>query len=101
MKFSTIEGAKTYACENIGKYEAVDAYVGGKPSYICSTSLPLEERLRNPIEKAVEDFLVDLGMKRDVCQQIAVDIGAEVTGDLIDKIEKHANVNIVCAYLDY
>ena len=101
MNFSTIEEAKTYACENIGKYEAVEAYVGGKPSYICSTSLPLEERLRDPIEKAVEDFLVDLGIERDKCRDIAADIGAKMSSELIDQIEKHADVNIVCAYLDY
>lgn len=101
MNFTTIEEAKTYACENIGKYEAVEAYVGEKPSYICSTAIPLEERLRDPIEKAVEDFLVDLGIERDKCRDIAADIGAEMSSELIDQIEKHADVNIVCAYLDY
>lgn len=98
-EFKSIMDAQEYATRGISKYNSEIAMVEGKPSFLCCTGIPLEERLRAPIENAVLDFLNELGV--DDSEDLAVDIGAEVCSTLIDVIEKRANVNIICPWLDY
>ncbi len=97
--FSSISETREYAATNIHKNSSEIATVMGMPSFLCSTGIPLERRLREPIEIAVEEFLNELGV--DDSEDLAVDIGAEVCSTLIDVIEKRADVNIICAWLDY
>ena len=97
--FSSISEAREYAATSIHKNSGEIATVMGMPSFLCSTGIPLERRLREPIEIAVEEFLNELGV--DDSEDLAVDIGAEVCSTLIDVIEKRADVNIICAWLDY
>lgn len=98
-EFKSIMEAQQYAARGISKYNSEIAMVEGKPSFLCCTGIPLEERLRNPIEAAVEKFLDELGVSDS--EDLAVDIGAEVCSTLIDVIEKRADVNIICPWLDY
>lgn len=98
-QFKSVSEAQKYAANSINKYSREIATVKGKPSFLCSTGIPLEDRLRDPIEAAVEKFLDELGVSDS--EDLAVDIGAEVCSTLIDVIEKRANVNIICSWLDY
>lgn len=101
VTFTSDEEAKTYACENLRKNDSLVAYVSGTPAFISSTCLPLERRLREPIETAVADFLEELGIAEEDREQISVDIGADISSSLIREIEKQANVKILCSYLSY
>lgn len=98
-EFKSIMEAQQYAARGISKYNSEIAMVEGKPSFLCCTGIPLEERLRAPIENAVLDFLNELGV--DDSEDLSMEIGAEVCSTLIDVIEKRANVNIICPWLDY
>ena len=96
--FNSIAEAEEYAAK-LSKYSSEVAMVEGKPSFLCSTGIPLEERLRDPIEIAVKEFLDELGIEdnEDICMYI----GAEISSILEDKIEKEADVNIICSWLNY
>ena len=96
--FNSIAEAEEYAVK-LCKYNSEVAMVEGKPSFLCSTGIPLEERLRDPIEIAVKEFLDELGV--DDSEDISTYIGAEMSNVLADMIKKEANVNIVCSWLDY
>lgn len=97
--FSSISEAREYAATNIHKNSGEIATVMGMPSFLCSTGIPLERRLREPIEIAVKDFLDELGINDS--EDISMEIGAEVCSRLVDMIQDRANVNIISAWLDY
>lgn len=96
--FNSIAEAEEYAAK-LSKYSSEVAMVEGKPSFLCSTGIPFEERLRDPIEIAVKEFLDELGI--DDSEDISTYIGAEMASVLADIIKKEANVNIVCSWLNY
>ena len=98
-KFNSISEAREYAATNIHKNSGEIAEVMGMPSFLCSTSIPLERRLREPIEIAVKDFLDELGVNDS--EDISMEIGAEIGDILIDMIHDRANVNVICAWLNY
>ena len=96
--FNSIAEAEEYAAK-LSKYSSEVAMVEGKPSFLCSTGIPFEERLRDPIEIAAKEFLDELGV--DDSEDISTYIGAEMSSVLADMIKKEANINIVCSWLNY
>ena len=63
-----------------------------------STSIPLEIRLREPIEKMVSSLLKDFS---ESDEEAVTDIGADISSMLVDKINKCSNIEILCAYNNY
>lgn len=98
-QFKSVAEAREYAATNIHKNSSEIAEVMGMPSFLCSTGIPLERRLREPIEIAVKDFLDELGINDS--EDISAYIGAEVCSRLVDMIQDQANVNVISAWLDY
>ena len=103
-KFSSETAALDYA-KNLKKNECeiIEVTEDGEssPAFLSSTSIPLENRLRNPIEEATREFLVELGFNKDNAEDLATEIGAELSSDLIKKIEERAHAKILCRYDDY
>lgn len=102
IKFKTTESAIEYAENNIGKYDCIIAEIEEKPAILSATSLPLEEMFRDPIEEIVRSLLTELeyGNEDDI-EDIALYIGAEISGKLMDMIEEEANVIIASAYQEF
>ena len=101
ISFRTDKAALEYAEDNIGKYDYEIVKVGDELTFLCSTSFPIEEHLRDPIEAAIRDFLNDLpindnGYKDDV---IAF-MGAELCGKAIEMLDLES-IKILCAYQSY
>lgn len=100
-KFSSRKAALDYA-ENLKKNECEIVEVTEDdesfPAFLSSTSIPLETRLRNPIEEATREFLIELGFNEDNAEDLATEIGAELSSDLVKKIEERAHVKILCRY---
>jgi len=101
ISFRTDKAALEYAEDNLGKYEYEIVKVDDKLTYLCATTLPIEEALRDPIEDAIREFLEKLpisdnGYKDDV---IAF-MGAELCGKTIDMLNEES-INILCAHQSY
>ena len=101
ISFRTDKAALEYAEDNLGKYEYEIVKVDDKLTYLCSTTLPIEEALRDPIEEAIREFLDNLpindnGYKDDV---IAF-MGAELCGKAMDMLDKES-IKILCAHQCY
>lgn len=103
-KFSSRKAALDYA-RNLKKNECeiVEVTEDGEsfPAFLSSTSIPLENRLRNPIEEATREFLIELGFNEGNAEELAMEIGAELSSDLVKKIEERAHAKILCRYDDY
>ena len=101
--FANDDEAIAYAEKSIGKYEAEIVLVDGKKTLLSATGLPLENRFREPIEKAVLDFLKEMGMDED--DNDALDImnyiGAQMEGELEELIEGNSKFRILSAYQEY
>ena len=101
ISFRTDEAALEYAEDNIGKYDYEIVKVNDELTFLCSTSLPIEEHIRNPIENVIREFLNSLpindnGYKDDV---IAF-MGAELCGKTIEMLDLES-IKILCAYQSY
>lgn len=98
-KFSTEKQAVKYAIAKLGKYGYENCEVDGKPAMVSATTFPIEDRLRRPIEMAVDNFLTEVfGIEDD---GITLTIGAEICEALMEKIEAYAEVKIISANLDF
>ena len=90
--------ALEYAAENIGKNESRVVTVDGHPTLLSSTSLPIERRFREPIEDAVREFFKEVGLLKDGDTDIedtVMFIGAEMSSQLIDFMEKESSVRVL------
>ena len=96
-KFNTEKEATTYAEETLYKRDSEVVEVAGKKTWLSATSIPLEERFREPIETAVQNFFDEMGLDDDAVAYI----GAQVSGILIEKIEENSPLKILCAYQNY
>ncbi len=104
LKFKTEEAAMEYAENNIGKYDCEVVTVDGHPALLSATSLPEEARFRSPIEEALISFFKEVGFNgnNDVdAETIAIDIGAEISSNLIDAIEKYTPVKILSPHVEF
>ena len=90
LNFENADKAKEFALENGHKY--------GRKTWISTTSLPLEERFRTPIEDAVRSFFEEMGYEDD---DALCFIGAEVSTALINKIREVTPLGIECAYANF
>lgn len=97
-KFNTEKEATTYAEETLHKRDSEVVEVAGKKTWLSATSIPLEERFREPIEIAVQNFFDEIGLTDD---DAVAYIGAQVSGILMEKIEKNSPLKILCAYQNY
>ena len=97
-KFHTEKEATTYAEEALHKHDSEVVEIAGKKTWLSATSIPLEERFREPIEIAVQDFFDEMGFDDD---DAVAYIGAQVSGVLMEKIEENSPLKILCAYQDY
>lgn len=102
QKFESLEAAKEYAELNLGKYQWEIVDINGKKTWLSATSIPLEERFRDPIEQVVENFLKEMGMENENDRlDIAMFIGAEMCNQLLDMIEKHSPYGIESAFQEF
>lgn len=97
-EFNTKDEALDYAKEHLGKYDREIVMVAGRKTWLSAASLPLEERLRNPIERAVSEFFSEMGYEDDDALYF---IGAELSGKLEEMIEKNTDLDILCAGLSF
>lgn len=103
-KFNSKKEALEYAAENIGKNESRVVTVDGHPALLSSTSLPIERRFREPIEDAVREFFKEVGLLKDGntdVEDIVLFIGAEMSSQLIDFIEKESSARILSSYCNF
>lgn len=101
LNFENVEKALEYS-HRLGKNQVKIATVEGKPAFICSTLLPLERRLRQPIEDVIKDFLREVGITdEDEIEDTAMYIGADISTELMKKIEYSGGIKIVCPYDAY
>lgn len=98
LEFKTADEAKEFALENGHKYGSDVVLIDGKKTWVSTTSLPLEERFRTPIENALRDFFKEMGYDDDDSLRF---IGAEVSAVLIDKIKEVTPLGIECAYANF
>lgn len=98
-EFPSFKTAYEYAT-TLGKNDSEIAKINGKLSFITSTNMPVEERLRNPIEECVKDFLAEVGYS-GTKEDVANIIGAEICEEIIRKLAKRANVIVYSAQLPY
>ncbi len=99
--FKTEDDAKMYASKNLGKNDSEVVYVEGKKTFLSSTALPIEDRLRTPVETMVNELLCELGFDESEAEDDAALIGAQICESVIEKLEKYTDVKVVSAYLDY
>ena len=99
MEFKNENDALKYSAMYLGKYEHEIVLVDGTPTFLCSTVLPIEEYIRCRVEEAVEDFLRLFNVKH--ASDIAIDIGATMTDEIINKIEEEAHVKVLSNYCDF
>ena len=99
--FDTEEEAIECASSELGKHDSAIVTVEGKKTFLTSTGLPIEDRLRSPIETIVKEFLKEMTYDESMLDDTVNLIGAEMCEALIDKLEKHADVKVVSAYLNY
>ncbi len=97
-KFDTEVEALKYAEETLRKHDSEVVEVAGRKTWLSATSIPLEERFREPIEIAVQDFFDEMGFDDD---DAVAYIGAQVSEILIKKIEENSPLKILCAYQSY
>lgn len=101
-RFKTDEEAIEYATKEIGKYGSIICIVDGKLTFLSATSLPIEERLREPIENMVREFLKEIGIEDEYeNEDISNYIGAEMCNKVEEMIEKQADIKILSAYMDF
>lgn len=100
-EFKNREEALRHIHANLLKKEYEVAYVNGKKSFLCATSIPLEEFLRNDIEVMVTDFLEVMGINKSKAEEIAIDIGADASSFIEDRLIANADIDVICAYEDY
>lgn len=98
-EFSSFKSAYEYAT-TLGKNDSEISRINGKLSFIAATTIPVEERLRIPIEECVESFLSEVGYSGDK-ESVANIIGAEICEEIIRKLAKRANVIVYSAHLPY
>jgi len=98
--FETREEAIRYIDENFSKTEWEVANVNGKRSFLCATAIPLEEFLRNDIEVMVTEFLSTMGIEDDG-NEIAIEIGADVSSIVEERLINLANIDVICNYENY
>ena len=98
--FETREEAIRYIDENFSKTEWEVANVNGKRSFLCATAIPLEQFLRNDIEAMVTEFLSTMGIEDDG-NEIAIEIGADVSSIVEERLINLANIDVICNYEDY
>lgn len=84
----------------LNKYDSEVSIVDGKRTLLTSTTLPIEERLRAPIETAVENFLKEVEYDGDIDDAVNF-IGAQMCEALIEKLSDVANISIISANLPY
>ena len=76
---------------------------------MCSTSIPIENRLRLPIESMLNDFVkdmitsgADITIDNDTeIGQFIIDLGADVSDYITKEIERRTNIKFVCSYDNY
>lgn len=102
-KFKTEEAAIEYAEEEIGKYEYEIVSINGKKTFLCATTLPLEEVIRSRVENILTNFVKLMGEDdEDVNKLDGISfIGAQVDEKMCKMIEKYLDFKILCAYQDF
>lgn len=98
--FETRAEAVRYIDENFSKAEWEVAIVEGKKAFLCATAIPLEEFLRNDIEAMVTEFLTTMGIE-DGIEDMAIEIGADVSSIIEERLIGMANIDVICNYEDY
>ena len=99
--FNSYPEAVNYSSK-LGKYESELVRVNNKNVYLSSTSIPIEERFRNPVEEMVSNFLTELGIidQREI-DDISMFIGAKICNEITDEITKMTDVQFLSLNLDY
>ena len=101
ISFRTDKAALEYAEDNLGKYEYEIVKVNGELTYLCATTLPIEEALRDPIETAIEKFLDNMQIKDSIYKMdVIAFMGAELCGKAMDMLDKES-IKILCAHQCY
>ncbi len=82
--------------------------INGRIAFVSSTSIPIENRFRYPIEAIVNDFFKEVGFGKEEVDKDEINkddiinlIGAEVSEYLIKKITRYSGVIIASANLDF
>lgn len=100
--FKTKEEALSYAAENLGKHDVLMCVVAGQTTFLTATSLPLEEELRTNLEAVMTKFMVkQLNVNKEDAEQLAIELGAEHTGPILDNIAQLTGKQILSADLCY
>lgn len=100
-EFANKNDALRYVKKNLSKKQYEVALVNGKKAFLCATSIPLEEFLRNQIETMITEFLDVMEIDTSEASDIAIDVGADVSSIIEDKLINIANIDVVCAYENY
>lgn len=100
-EFKSKNEALEYVKGNLLKKEFEVALVDGKKTFLCATSIPLEEFLRDDIEAMVTDFLKVMKINTSKAEEIAIDIGADVSSFIEDRLIGMADIDVICAYENY
>lgn len=99
--FANKNDALAYIKQNLSKKQYEVALVNGKRTFLCSTSIPLEEFLRTDIETMVIDFLELMCVDTSKAEEVAIEIGADVSSLIEDKLIDMADIDVICAYETY
>ena len=108
MWFENYTDAYEYT-KNIDKRNYEIGCYQGKVLFLCSTSIPIENRLRLPIESMVNDFVKDMikeGAEITIDNdstigEFIIDLSADVSDYILKEIEKQTNIRFVCSYDNY
>jgi len=93
--FKNDEEALEYA-KNFGKYHSEVVCVNGKRTFLTSTCLPIEQRLRTHFEDTVREFVTSLGVdESDELDDGLFRIGAELEELVMNESEDIFGVRIL------
>lgn len=100
MTFKTLDEAIAWGEENFeSKYDNALIKVGDRYVWLCCTAMVEDETLRADIETAIETFLDTIGFTGKFSNSdIAMDMGAELTGDAYEYLSKYDNLDVEFVY---
>lgn len=97
LEFNSEEEAKDWGFENLGKYGTELVKVNGNYTWLCGTSMVDDNALRAGIENAVTEWIEDYGLEEcfDDIDQVAIDLGADLTSLAYDELFKWYNFDVI------
>ncbi len=100
MKNFESKEAAMEAAKELGKKEYMIATVGDKKVFLSNTAIPVDERLREPVEVMITDFLKEVGFESVNAEENAIDI-APILQEVLETELSKIGVEIISPYQNY